>query len=97
MMFASSEVVAAINSSDLLIPASHSTLGLAPFPCITRASSCSDAFSTSASFCSMTTTSFPSPESIRAALNPTSPAPSISIRTPLALLSEFPIFAYSSV
>src|SRR5918998_1737735 len=83
MMFASSDVVAATNSSDFLIPASANTLGLAPLPWITRASSCSVARSTSASLCSMRMTSCPSCESIRAVLKPTSPAPMITVRIAL--------------
>src|SRR5215211_2823110 len=83
MMFASSELLAAISRSDFRIPASESSLGLAPLPWITRTSSCSVARSTSASLCSMRTTSWPSCESNLAVLYPTSPAPMITVRTPL--------------
>src|SRR5918998_1817694 len=86
IMFTSSDVVAATSSSDFLIPASASTLGLAPLPWITRASSCSANRSTSTSSCSMSTTSCPSRESSRAALVPTSPAPIITVRTAASFL-----------
>src|SRR5829696_1325817 len=79
MMFTSSELLAAISRSELLIPASLSSLGLAPLPAITSASSSSVACSTSFSFFSTSTTSWPSWESIRAVLSPTSPAPMITV------------------
>src|ERR671916_956921 len=82
MMFDSSELVAAMSKSDLSISTSRSIFGLAPFPCKTRASNCSDIRSTRASSLSIITTLWPSPESIRAALNPTSPPPTITTRTP---------------
>src|SRR5215212_909556 len=85
MMFTSSELVAAIRRSALSIPASASSLGLAPLPWTTRASSCSAARSTSASSCSTSTTSCPSCESSLAVLNPTSPAPMITVLMPLPL------------
>src|SRR5215204_4772765 len=79
MMFTSSELLAAMSRSELLIPASLSSLGLAPFPAITSASSSSAACSTSFSSFSTSTTSWPSCESIRAVLSPTSPAPMITV------------------
>src|SRR5215210_559005 len=87
MMFASSELLAAISRSALLIPASARSFGLAPLPWTTRASSCSVARSTSTSSCSTRTTSCPSCESILAVLNPTSPAPMMTVLIPSALLS----------
>src|SRR5215208_1517782 len=79
MMFTSSELLAAISKSELLIPASLSSLGLAPLPAITSASSSSVACSTSFSSFSTSTTLWPSRESIRAVLSPTSPAPMITV------------------
>src|SRR5215208_4571890 len=81
MMFTSSELLAAISRSELLIPASLSSLGLAPLPAITSASSSSVACSTSFSSFSTSTTLWPSWESIRAVLSPTSPAPMITVCT----------------
>src|SRR5918997_6170462 len=85
-MFTSSDVVAATSSSAFLIPASASTLGLAPLPWITRASICSAMRSTSISSCSTSTTSCPSRESLWAVLEPTSPAPIITVRTAASFL-----------
>src|SRR5215212_4992651 len=79
MMFTSSELLAATRRSELLMPASLSSLGLAPLPAITSASSSSAACSTSISSLSTSTTSCPSCESIRAVLSPTSPAPMITV------------------
>src|SRR5215211_5391430 len=86
MMFTSSELLAAMSKSELLIPASWSNLGLAPLPAITSASSSSAACSTSLSSFSTSTTLWPSCESIRAVLSPTSPAPTITVRKPGNLL-----------
>src|SRR5215211_4033499 len=79
MMFTSSELLAAMSRSEPLMPASLSSLGLAPLPAITSASSSSAACSTSLSSFSTSTTSWPSYESIRAVLSPTSPAPMITV------------------
>ena len=80
MMLTSSELLAAMSRSARSTPASASSLGLAPLPWMTRASSCSVARSTSASSRSTRTTSCPSWESILAVLNPTSPAPMMTVR-----------------
>src|SRR5215210_285764 len=81
MMFTSSELLAAMSRSELLMPASSSSLGLAPLPAITSASSSSAACSTSFSSFSTSTTLWPSCESMRAVLSPTSPAPMITVCT----------------
>src|SRR5215213_4591661 len=97
MMFTSSELLAAMSRSELLIPASLSSLGLAPFPAITSASSSSVACSTSFSSFSTSTTSCPSCESIRTVLSPTSPAPMITVCKALDLLPTVGLYEWGAV
>src|SRR5829696_569340 len=97
MMFTSSELLAATSRSELLMPASLSSLGLAPLPAITSASSSSVACSTSLSSFSTSTTSWPSCESIRAVLSPTSPAPMITVRKAGNLLLGVGLYEWGPV
>src|SRR5919112_2116880 len=97
MMFTSSELLAATSRSELLMPASLSSLGLAPLPAITSASSSSVALSTSLSSFSTSTTSWPSCESMRAVLSPTSTAPMITVCTAENLLQTVGLYEWGSV
>src|SRR5215210_7441908 len=97
MMFTSSELLAATSRSELLMPASLSSLGFAPLPAITSASSSSAACSTSISSFSTSTTSCPSCESIRAVLSPTSPAPMITVCKTQNLLPTVGVYEWGVV
>src|SRR5215208_4200132 len=97
MMLTSSELLAAISKSELLIPASLSNLGLAPLPAITSASSSSVACSTSFSSFSTSTTLWPSWESMRAVLSPTSPAPMITVCKAGNLLRTVGLYEWGSI
>src|SRR5215216_1250904 len=97
MMFTSSELLAATSRSELLIPASLSSLGLAPLPAITSASSSSVACSTSFSSFSTSTTLWPSWESMRAVLSPTSPAPMITVCKAGNLLRTVGLYEWGSI